>query len=168
MLFPLCVLLDVIEYMPCYSEKCSELILPSLFSYLPHSDLTVTCVYGLGVCAMHGGESFKGVISKAVSLLLGLSGADPHGGVDIEGDVDIDSVKDNVYSSLFKISIYRKIELLNTSEQLLKYCLSNMPISYDNSEAQELHGLFIDLLCNRDLRLLGQNGHLENLTEVCI
>lgn len=168
MLFPICVLLDVIEFVPFHSNKCCELIIPLLFNYVSYSDLSVTCVYGLGVCGMHGGGSFTSVLSKAVTLLLGLCGADPQAAIEIDGDVDNDSVKDNVYSSLFKIAIYRKNELLQTSEQLLKYCMSNMPITCDTNEAQELHRLFIDLLCVRDLRLLGQNGHLENLSEVLL
>ena len=170
MMFPICVLLDIIEHSPSSAEECSAIILPSLFTYLTSTDLTVSCTYGLGVCAMYGGTCFDQYCGKAVSVLLSLTGADTAGlrALSInEEEIDMDSVKDNAYSSLLKISIFKQNILLSTADQLLQYCFQNFPLNSDISESKSAHKLFVDLLIKRDQRLLGASGNFENLSQVC-
>ena len=169
MMFPICILLNIIEYVPSYAQECSSRLIPFLFSYISHSDLTIYCVYGFGVCAMFGGLEFDSVCGQAVSILLGAAGADQSAQAKLAlnlNEINVDNMKDNVYSSLFKIAIYKKNILGIAAEQLLQFCFQNFPLNSDIEEAKAVHTLFIDLLVQKDLRLLGSNGRLENLSQV--
>ena len=167
MLHPICVLLDIVEHVPSCSEECSAVLLPLLFSHVINSELTVSCVFGLGVCAMHGGPGFDSYCSKAVGILLSAAGADPYQILPLQGeDIDPAVTSDNAYSSLFKIAIFRQQALQSTAEGLLQFCFQNLPLNSDVVEANAVHTLFVDLLMRRDLRLLGATGRLENLTQV--
>ena len=169
MMFPICVLLNIIEYVPSYAQECSSRLLPSLFSYISHPDLTIYCLFGFGVCAMFGGHEFDPVCGQAVSVLLGAAGADESAQAQLALDlneINVDNMKDNVYSSLFKIAIYKQNILGLASKQLLQFCFQNFPLNSDIEEAKAVHTLFTDLLVQKDLRLLGSNGRLENLSQV--
>jgi hypothetical protein len=71
-------------------------------------------------------------------------------------------------SALFKIAVFRGHAMQGTGTMMLKNILGQMPIQFDLIEAQIVHKLFINLLEQRDLRLLGPTTKLECLPQVCI
>jgi hypothetical protein len=168
MLYPISLLLEIVENVPSLAEECSALLVPCLLYYISNSDLTVFCVFGLGVCAMHGGAGFDPFCSRAVSVLLGAAGADAEAQriLALDSELDEDVVKENSYSSLFKISVFRSQVMQGAAPQMLQFCFQNMPLTNDVSEARSVHLLFVQLIVQKDPRLLGPSGRLENISEV--
>jgi hypothetical protein len=170
MLYPISLLLEIVENVPSLAAECSALLVPCLFNYISNSDLTVFCVFGLGVCAMHGGAGFDPFCGKAVRVLLGATGADAvaQQTLALDSELDEDVVKENAHSSLFKISVFRSQAMQGSAPQMLQYCFQNMPLSNDVSEARSVHLLFVQLIVQKDPRLLGPSGQLENIREVSV
>jgi hypothetical protein len=153
-LLPICTLIDTIEFMPSNARAGTELVLPLLLANL----------YGIGVCAMHGGAAFDKSCGFAIKALLGAAGADPETAQALalpEDEVDMDIVRDNAVSSLFKIAVFQGEILGLVREQMLLFSLNNLPLRSDTSEARELHRLFVDLVASKDSRLLGPSGRME-------
>jgi hypothetical protein len=173
---PLRVLVDIIEHIPSLATGYCQIVVPYLIDNISNTDLTITCIKGLGVCALFGNMIN---LEKIISILLGVTGADRDAfqvlALDYE-ELDCDEVKDVGVSALFKVAIYTSGlsggsgsigfgSGEGVANKLLKYCFQNMPLTIELDEGKELHAFYIELLMKRDLRLLG-GERLENLTQV--
>ena len=163
------LLTAIVENIPSIADEASVPLVPCLLHYIRKGDVMQHCIRALGSCAVHGGPIFDKHCGQAVTLLLCLNESPNPAEELITDDMNL-NLRDIVIhanSALFKIAVYRSHAMQGTGTIMLKNILGHMPIQFDLIEAKAVHKLFINLLEQRDLRLLGPTTRLECLPEVC-
>jgi hypothetical protein len=164
------LLTAIVENIPSIAAKASVPLVPCLLHYIRKGDVMQHCVRALGVCAVYGGPIFDKHCGQAITLLLCLNESDnpTEELITEEMNLNLRDIVMHANSALFKIAVFRGHAMQGTGTMMLKNILGQMPIQFDLIEAQIVHKLFINLLEQRDLRLLGPTTKLECLPQVCI
>ncbi|PWA67548.1 importin-5 [Artemisia annua] len=139
------------------AEQCHEAALRYYDTYLPlvleacndeNSDVRQAAVYGLGVCAEHGGSVIKPLIGEALTRLNAVI---RHPNAHHPDNV---MVYDNAVSTLGKVCHFHRDSIDST--QVIPAWLNCLPIKGDVIEAKAVH--------ESDAELLGSNN--QNLPKI--
>ena len=163
------LLTAIVENIPSIAAEASVPLVPCLLHYIRKGDVMQHCVRALGSCAVYGGPIFDKHCGQAITLLLCLNESDNPAEELIKEEMDL-NIRDlaiHANSALFKIAVFRGYAMQGTGTMLLKNILEQMPIQFDLIESKIVHKLFVNLLEQRDLRLLGPTTKLECLPKVC-
>ena len=158
MIVPIQGLVDSIEFMPSQRVPTSDLLLPRLLELWEVSTLTVTCVYGMGICAQYG--NIEGVaLTKMMAVLcqiLGLDSSAPPSQLDLDDD-QAQLLHEHAIGAMFRVAVFRR-EFLGSqvTAQLLEVVLSNLPIKQDITLAQNIHHILFQLIEARDVCLFNE------------
>jgi hypothetical protein len=124
-----------------------------LSTFLPHllaagqSDdpfVRQPALYGIGVCAEHGGPSFDSVVPSAVQILTGAVNA-PGSRKGANA-----SATDNAVSSLIKMARFRASSPGVDVEGIMKFALAYLPLKDDPVEARIIHKQLVGGLAASD------------------
>ena len=164
------LLTAIVENIPSIAAEASVPLVPCLLHYIRKGDVMQHCVRALGSCAVYGGPIFDKHCGQAITLLLCLNESDNPAEelVTEEMNLNIRDIVVHANSALFKIAVFRGHAMQGTGTMMLKNILEQMPIQFDLIESKIVHKLFINLLEQRDLRLLGPTTKLECLPKVCV
>jgi len=152
---------DLIEYIGRPAGKYFKEILQPLFKYAldPDTALQQASVYGLGVCAEHGGEAFDQHVNNALKTL---GEAIQRNRNSQNNGPDRKSATDNAISAFGKICKYRG-KATNLA-QALPVWLHWLPLQVDESEAEPVYSMLCALVETNNKDLLGPN--MKNLPYV--
>ena len=157
---PILGLLDAILYVPeCRATAC-ELLFPSLLQMWAAGDgmLSVSCVYGLGVCMQYGSPTveFVGATAQLLVSVLGLDPGSPPPELRLEDEDQEGQLRDNAVATLLRLSVCQAAMLgPEMAPQMLLVGLGALPLQNDKMEGQELHAWLLRLLEAQDVRVLG-------------
>ncbi|KAK4355053.1 hypothetical protein RND71_027247 [Anisodus tanguticus] len=150
------------------AEQCREAALKYYDTYLPFlleacndesPDVRQAAVYGLGVCAEHGGSVFKSLVGEALSRLNVVL---RHPNVVQPENV---MAYDNAVSALGKICIFHRDSI--DSAQVIPAWLNCLPIKGDLIEARVVHDQLCSMVERSDRELLGPNNeYLPKVVQV--
>ncbi|GLJ16157.1 hypothetical protein SUGI_0269600 [Cryptomeria japonica] len=136
-------------FLPFLLEACSD----------EDADVRQAAVYGIGVCAKHGGAKMKPLVEVSLSKLNDVIS---HPSAFLS---DNRIATDNAISALGKICEYQR-DFIDAS-QVVPAWLSCLPIKNDIIEAKVLHELFCSMVERSDPQLLGPgNQHLPKIISV--
>ncbi|XP_055814570.1 uncharacterized protein LOC129884270 isoform X1 [Solanum dulcamara] len=150
------------------AEQCREAALKYYDTYLPFlleacndesPDVRQAAVYGLGVCAEHGGSAFKSLVGEALSR-LNVVLRHPNA-------VQPENVMayDNAVSALWKICNFHRDSI--DSAQVIPAWLNCLPIKGDMIEAKVVHDQLCSMVERSDRELLGPNNeYLPKVVQV--
>ena len=147
------ILTDAVEAFAKNEALCHsviELLAPFLFRYVDQDDVAILCVYGMGACALHGGDSsvWASHAADASACLLQCLQLM----VSSEQDEDTDEeLKGTIVSALFKVGISQD----NSEALLVQVLQSLLPLACFPYEARECHSLLVDEMMRGNARLLG-------------
>ncbi|GJZ65987.1 importin-5-like protein [Tanacetum coccineum] len=141
------------------AEQCGVAALRYYDTYLPflleacndeNSDVRQAAVYGLGVCAEHGGSVIKPLIGEALSRLNSV--------IRHPNALHPDNVMayDNAVSALGKVCHFHRDSI--DSAQVIPAWLNCLPIKGDVIEAKAVHELLSVMVERSDAELLGPNN----------
>jgi hypothetical protein len=164
-LFSMSILIDAIEFLPAiYADSLSQSVAATATSCLDlNPELTITCLYGLGVIAQYGSIDFvDSNIGAFLTILCSFAcvpGLPKSSLLEIfEEEGEVESLTVVSLSALCKLALYRQKAIGEQQcHQLLLFVLENLPLSGDNAEAKSIHKCLLQLLEARDDRLLGVN-----------
>ncbi|XP_063224188.1 importin-5 [Bacillus rossius redtenbacheri] len=154
----LCIFDDTIEYGGPACVKYQQYFVGPLMTYTADSlsQVRQAAVYGWGVLAQFGGESFAETCAQAVPLLVKVI-TDPES----RADENINPTE-NAISAITKILKYNNSRV-NVAE-LLPHWLSWLPVWEDTDEAPHIYGYLCDLIEANHPLVLGANH--ENLPRI--
>jgi len=157
----ICIFDDVAEQCGVAATKYYDTFLPFLLEACTDEDADVrqAAVYGIGVCAEHGGSKIKPLVGEALSKLNDVishpSALLPKNRM----------ATDNAISALGKICEHQK-DCINES-QVIPAWLNCLPIKNDLVEAKVLHELLCSMVERSDPQLLGpSNQYLPKIVAV--
>lgn len=157
----ICIFDDVAEQCGVAATKYYDTFLPFLLEACTDEDADVrqAAVYGIGVCAEHGGSKIKPLVGEALSKLNDVishpSALLPKNRM----------ATDNAISALGKICEHQK-DCINAS-QVIPAWLNCLPIKNDLVEAKVLHELLCSMVERSDPQLLGpSNQYLPKIVAV--
>ncbi|KAK6772665.1 hypothetical protein RDI58_027903 [Solanum bulbocastanum] len=141
------------------AEQCREAALKYYDTYLPFlleacndesPDVRQAAVYGLGVCAEHGGSAFKSLLGEALSRLYVV--------LRHPNAVQPENILayDNAVSALGKICNFHHDSI--DSAQVIPAWLNCLPIKDDLIEAKVVHDQLCSMVERSDRELLGPNN----------
>lgn len=136
---------DFVEHMGSHGTPLYQQFVPAMLKYTasPRPELRQAASYGLGLCAQHGGPAFQQYMDKALEVLsTGLSLPNPR-------SEENASPTDNMISALGRIATKQN------RPDLLPQWLQLLPLTKDDGEAAENHGLLCTLLEANEPALLG-------------
>eukprot|EP00469_Lotharella_globosa_P014926 CAMPEP_0167824422 /NCGR_PEP_ID=MMETSP0112_2-20121227/8779_1 /TAXON_ID=91324 /ORGANISM="Lotharella globosa, Strain CCCM811" /LENGTH=1069 /DNA_ID=CAMNT_0007726371 /DNA_START=101 /DNA_END=3307 /DNA_ORIENTATION=- len=157
------ILDDLFEFIGEPAGRYFPQLLPWFFQYALETqspNLQQATVYGLGICAEHGGKGFDRYVEKTLQTLgnaiqhnrkLGARASD-----------DTKSATDNAISAFGKVCRYRSscVDL----NKMLPVWLGWLPLQIDGSEAASVYSMLCALIESQNTALLGQN--MRNLPQV--
>ncbi|KAI3697013.1 hypothetical protein L6452_29707 [Arctium lappa] len=141
------------------AEQCRDAALKYYDTYLPflleacndeNPDVRQAAVYGLGVCAEHGGSVIKPLVGEALSRLNVV--------IRHPNALQPENVMayDNAVSALGKVCQFHRDSI--DSAQVIPAWLSCLPIKGDLIEAKVVHDLLCSMVERSDMELLGPNN----------
>ncbi|KAI3738774.1 hypothetical protein L2E82_28919 [Cichorium intybus] len=141
------------------AEQCREAALKYYDTYLPflldacndeNPDIRQAAVYGLGVCAEHGGSVIKPLVGEVLSRLNFV--------IRHPNALQPDNIMayDNAVSALGKVCQFHRDSI--DSAQVIPAWLSCLPIKGDLIEAKVVHDLLCSMVERSDSELLGPNN----------
>ncbi|KAG5569096.1 hypothetical protein H5410_058862 [Solanum commersonii] len=150
------------------AEQCQEAALKYYDTYLPFlleacndesPDVRQAAVYGLGVCAEHGGSAFKSLVGEALSRLYVV--------LRHPNAVQPENIMayDNAVSALGKICNFHRDSI--DSAQVIPAWLNYLPIKDDLIEAKVVHDQLCSMVERSDRELLGPNNeYLPKIVQI--
>ncbi|XP_049403546.1 uncharacterized protein LOC125867161 [Solanum stenotomum] len=150
------------------AEQCREAALKYYDTYLPFlleacndesPDVRQAAVYGLGVCAEHGGSAFKSLVGEALSRLYVV--------LRHPNAVQPENIMayDNAVSALGKICNFHRDSI--DSAQVIPAWLNYLPIKDDLIEAKVVHDQLCSMVERSDRELLGPNNeYLPKIVQI--
>ncbi|KAI7729183.1 hypothetical protein M8C21_025857, partial [Ambrosia artemisiifolia] len=136
-------------YLPFLLEACND----------ENPDVRQAAVYGLGVCAQHGGSVIKPFIGEVLSSLNFV--------IRHPKALEVDNVMayDNAVSALGKVCHFHRDSIDST--QVIPAWLSCLPIKTDLIEAKAVHDLLCSMVERSATELLGPNNqYLPKLVSI--
>ncbi|XP_006367597.1 importin-5-like [Solanum tuberosum] len=141
------------------AEQCREAALKYYDTYLPFlleacndesPDVRQAAVYGLGVCAEHGGSAFKSLVGEVMSRLYVV--------LRHPNAIQPENIMayDNAVSALGKICNFHRDSI--DSAQVIPAWLNCLPIKDDLIEAKVVHDQLCSMVERSDRELLGPNN----------
>jgi len=157
----LCILVDGMMYLGPQAAKYVDGLVPCLIRDLNDENplLQQVCCYGLAQLAEHFPEKFAAIATPAVDALLGLLQSCRE---DYEPG-DEDHVLENTVSALGRIA--SKSPAGVQSAQVLSTWLENLPLQFDEEEAQFSHRLFCKLVSEKS-PLLGAKDNTAQILRI--
>ncbi|WMV56475.1 hypothetical protein MTR67_049860 [Solanum verrucosum] len=150
------------------AEQCREAALKYYDTYLPFlleacndesPDVRQAAVYGLGVCAEHGGSAFKSLVGEALARLYVV--------LRHPNAVQPENIMayDNAVSALGKICNFHRDSI--DSAQVIPAWLNYLPIKDDLIEAKVVHDQLCSMVERSDRELLGPNNeYLPKIVQI--
>jgi hypothetical protein len=141
----LCTFDDLIENLGSVSYKYHLYFLRPMIEALSdysHSGIRQTAAYGIGVCAMYGGEPYIPTCIEAIPhLVRAIQQSDARDEINL-------TATENCVSALGKIYRYFRVHLGNDQQQdaLLEFWMSQLPIIDDTEEAEVNYPFLCDLM----------------------
>ncbi|KAL7617550.1 hypothetical protein Lser_V15G02609 [Lactuca serriola] len=141
------------------AEQCREAALKYYDTYVPflldacndeNPDIRQAAVYGLGVCAEHGGSVIKPLVGEVLSRLNFV--------IRHPNALQPDNIMayDNAVSALGKVCQFHRDTI--DSAQVIPAWLSCLPIKGDLIEAKVVHDLLCSMVERSDVEILGPNN----------
>jgi hypothetical protein len=149
-----CVFDDLIEHASPEAHFLLPTFLPHLLAFTQSADpfLRQTSVYGLGVCAQHGGPDFEPTVAPALQALQKAL-ARPEAREDVYR-----CATENAVSALIKCLRFRPASAGAYADVIMPGVLAFLPFTSDEIEARLVHGLLVDGVTTQDEMWVGKGG----------
>mmetsp|Transcript_3719 Transcript_3719/g.9358 ORF Transcript_3719/g.9358 Transcript_3719/m.9358 type:complete len:1094 (+) Transcript_3719:94-3375(+) len=136
----ICIVDEVLENMQHHGQRYLPQLLPPLVLYCqdPNPEVRQAAVFGLGVCAQFGGQSFSTMIGDVVPRILALINH-PQARSD-----EVVHATDNAVSALGKVIEFHGEGI--DRRQLMTVFLSYLPVTGDMEEGVQVHGRLCSFL----------------------